>query len=61
MSAFYMERLLNQNTYQAKQARYRGLKPIATNENDRKLLFIHETAPRVLHKKSMTLTCGRGY
>ncbi len=40
MSAFYMERLLNQNTYQAKQARYRGLKPIATNENDRKLLFI---------------------
>lgn len=36
MSAFYMERLLNQNTYQAKQARYRGLKPIITNENDRK-------------------------
>lgn len=35
MSAFFMERLLNQNTYQAKQARYRGLKPIITNENDR--------------------------
>ena len=27
-NAFYMERLLNQNTYQSKQARYRCLKPL---------------------------------
>lgn len=30
LSAFFMERLLNQNTYQSKQARYRGMKPVAT-------------------------------
>ena len=29
LNAFYMERLLNQNTYQPKQARYRGLKQLA--------------------------------
>lgn len=28
-----MERLLNQNTYQNKQARYRGLKPLADDGN----------------------------
>jgi len=28
-----MERLLNQNTYQNKQARYRGLKPLSAEES----------------------------
>jgi hypothetical protein len=28
LNAFYMERLLNQNTYQPRQARYRGLTPL---------------------------------
>ncbi len=37
LNAFFMERLLNQNTYQSKQARYRGLKPILI-ENDGKLV-----------------------
>lgn len=27
-----MERLLNQNTYQVKQARYRGLKPLIVED-----------------------------
>ena len=37
LNALYMERLLNQNTYQPKQARYRGLKPMLSSENDGKL------------------------
>jgi hypothetical protein len=37
LNAFFMERLLNQNTYQPKQARYRGLKPILS-ENDGKII-----------------------
>lgn len=35
-NAFYMERLLNQNTYQPKQARYRCLEPLASPNNDDK-------------------------
>lgn len=31
-----MERLLNQNTYQSKQARYRGLKSIQNTETESK-------------------------
>jgi hypothetical protein len=34
-----MERLLNQNTYQPKQARYRCLKPLALRDIDRKLFL----------------------
>ena len=37
LNVFFMERLLNQNTYQPKQARYRGLKPILS-ENDGKIV-----------------------
>ena len=33
LNAFYMERLLNQNTYQNKQARYRGLKALTVDES----------------------------
>jgi hypothetical protein len=31
LNAFFMERLLNQNTYQTKQAKYRGITPIIIN------------------------------
>ena len=33
LNAFFMERLLNQNTYQPKQARYRGLKPLVDDQS----------------------------
>ncbi len=31
LNAFFMERLVNQNTYQTKQAKYRGMTPIIIN------------------------------
>jgi hypothetical protein len=37
-----MERLLNQNTYQPKQARYRCLKPLALRDIDRNYEYFIE-------------------
>ena len=39
-NAFYMERLLNQNTYQPKQARYRCLKPLALMSAGKNLISV---------------------
>jgi hypothetical protein len=40
LNSFFMERLINQNSYQPKQARYRGMAPLDIERNLRPMLII---------------------